>query len=61
MDSVVRVMGVHDEEINGKLMTVIGFEPDGGGNGGDESGISVLQRRGKVYRISVSYVFKVID
>lgn len=58
-DSIVRVCGVDDEELNNKLMTVIGFAPDT--NGGDGPGLVVLQRRGKVVRISASFVFNVVE
>eukprot|EP00903_Cladosiphon_okamuranus_P015070 g13941.t1 len=55
-DSVVRVLGVEDPEVQGKLLTVIGFEADGGG-----SGTVVLSRRGRVVRVPVSKVYQVDD
>lgn len=58
-DSIVRVCGIDDEELDNKLMTVIGFEPDR--HGGDGPGLVVLQRRGKVLRVSASVVFNVVE
>lgn len=57
-DSIVRVCGTYDEELNDKLMTVIGFEPDP--NAGDGPGLVVLQRRGKVVKVSASFVFNMM-
>lgn len=54
-DSVVRVLGVEDPEVQGKLLTVIGFEADGGG------GTVVLQRRGRVVSVPASKVYKLMD
>ncbi|CAM9535502.1 unnamed protein product [Scytosiphon promiscuus] len=58
-DSVVRVIGVGDPEMDGKLHTVIGFEPSEDGASTRE-GLVVLQRRGKVVCVSASQVYKVI-
>lgn len=54
-DSVVRVLGVEDPEVHAKLLTVIGFEADGG------RGTIVLQRRGRVVRVPASTVYRVVD
>lgn len=59
-DSVVRVLGVDDPEVNGKLLTVIGFEPDSGGGAGGSAGTVVLQRKGQVVRVSASHVYNVV-
>ncbi|CAN0154112.1 unnamed protein product, partial [Ectocarpus sp. 4 AP-2014] len=55
-DSVVRVVGVDDPRIDGKLMTVIGFEPCPRGG----AGIVVLQRKRKVVRVPTANVFNVV-
>lgn len=56
-DSMVRVLGVEDPEVQGKLLIVIGFEAaaDGGG------GTVVLRRRGRVVRVPASKVYRLID
>lgn len=61
MDSIVRVVGSVNENIDGKLMTVLGFEPDGKDDVGEEGGVMVMQRRGQVHRVSQRYVFAVVD
>ncbi|CAN0520202.1 unnamed protein product [Ectocarpus sp. 12 AP-2014] len=55
-DSVVRVVGVDDPRTDGKLMTVIGFEPCPRGG----AGIVVLQRKRKVVRVPTANVFNVV-
>ncbi|CAN0036125.1 unnamed protein product [Ectocarpus sp. 8 AP-2014] len=55
-DSVVRVLGVDDPRTDGKLMTVIGFEPCPRGG----AGIVVLQRKRKVVRVPTANVFNVV-
>lgn len=61
MDSIVRVVGSVDEKIDGKLMTVLGFEPEGEDDVGEEGGVMVMQRRGQVHRVSQRCVFAVVD
>lgn len=58
IDSIVRLRGVEDPELNGKLMTVVGFEPD---SDSDEDDIVVLQRRGMVIRAPSAHVHNVLD
>ncbi|CAB1108445.1 unnamed protein product [Ectocarpus sp. CCAP 1310/34] len=55
-DSVVRVLGVDDPRTDGKLMTVVGFEPCPKGG----EGIVVLQRKRKVVRVPAENVFNVV-
>lgn len=58
VDSIVRLLGVEDPELNGKLMTVVGFEPD---SDSEEDDIVVLQRRGMVVRAPSTHVYNVLD
>ena len=61
IDAVVRVVGALEDDVEGKLMTVLGFDPDGKSIGEEECGVVVTQRRGKVYRVPERYVFTVVD
>ncbi len=56
-DSIVRVLGVEDPEVDGKLLTVIGFEADDCGG----SGIVVLRRRGRVVQVPASNVYRIME
>lgn len=57
-DAIVRVLGSGDNELDGKLMVVVGFEPN---IDSDEDDVVVLQKRGMVVRTPSAHVYNVLD
>lgn len=60
-DSIVRVVGVGDKELDGHLMTVVGFDRGDASDQRNECGVVLLQRRGTVVRVSPKHVYTVLD
>lgn len=57
-DSIVRVVGAEDEEIDGRLMTVVGYERHRSDSSRDTV---VLHGRGVIHRESAEHVFLELD
>lgn len=59
-DSIVRVIGAEDEDLNDCLMAVVGFERGDAHGEGDGGDVVVLRHRNTVVRVSSEYVYTVL-